>query len=944
MVGILLVAGFRTTSVLIYIIGGLLIAAHLSVHVRDFPNALINMSRAIKTITTSNSVLIASIAAFLVKYSMFLLFKGIIDWDVPSYYLPHARIIFDQDKIPLFPELPLRPIGISVLYSWVYALSSSTAAENFRLVPLPFAFAVLVMTYLIAKSLFSEKVATLAVIVYVFMPLHDWILFISSFYPDIVFDTLFLAVFYFVYRYVKTGENGYGFLCGLALGLSTFMKVQGFNLYPMMLLVLLPLFKRRSARFLISLLTPSVFLLGAPLLLPDGLNHVFMEEKLVTICLIFLLAAFIYLVGGIKAKAVNASEFLSRHPVKTLFFVCVVSLPFVLIWLLRNYYFFGTFISEGNINYPPYQFATTFLRNIGGNQSTQSLMNLYLIHLSSFFSFLTISYLGTVWLLPKLLGMIKSIHWNSESVFLYIWFISHYMWYFYTLLLSPELIDVINFRWLFPIAPMLAIFTAVGIFLLIKFFTKSENINKMILLAMFFGVFSAAQFNLIYLFRPFPFDSLFTGISSLLGVPWIALTGELAWYPESLVSESLTLLIFGFIVSVLSLILLELTKHSLSLRFQTIRLRFSKVKRIRSIFHMKKSNFKSKKARVISLALLILLATQVIPYVVLIYQVGDGNMSAFKDKERLMFDFQGLYTEILLYLQRNIKKGDAIVAVDVRLTGLYYYLDDANFIDVETLLPYLYPDFGLNASQVLSIFNSLKVRYFLLPGTYSGAAGTGKHLVEELSKRTPLLSIVRNTEYFTRINTQTKAWELYEFTNKTNRYTGFTGVFLHTDAYVNIMGGFTVDSSFKVGNQTNLQVDIKTDVSGGAFNWSKPITYSLKVAYDVYYIPTVYNFSWSVPKMFKNSASQFTEETKNYSLNRTLNLNYLEEIREKRHANFKQYLVVIKSIELTAKQNSTTYSSRLLPLNTGRFILGYVVGDGWWVYAESSGLIVDLRT
>jgi len=937
-VGTVIGTGFKIASVLIYLIGGLLIAAHVSFHVRDFRRILRNTSRSIKKITISNPVLIASIAAFIVRYSIFLLFKGIIDWDVASYYLPDARIIVDQDKIPLFPEVSLRPLGISVLYSWVYALSSSTAAENFRLIPLPLTFAVLIMTYLIAKSFFSEKVATLAVIVYIFMPLHDWILFISSFYPDIAFDTLFLATFYFIYKYVKTRENGYGFLAGLALGLSTFMKTQGFLLYPMMLLILSPFFQRRSVRLLISSLTPFVFLLGAPLLLSEDLNYIFMKERLVLIALIFLLTTVIVLVGEVQAKGVRSLKFISQNPVKILLLICAVSLPFVPFLLLRNYYFLGTFLSEGNIKNPRHQFATAFTRSLSANQSTPPLIDIYLIHLSSLFFFLTISYLGTVWLLPKLIGIIKSIRSNKESSFLYIWFISYYMFYFYTLLLYPELINLINFRWLFPIAPFLAVFSAVGIFFMIKFFTGSQNVNKMILVAMFLGIFSTTQFHLIYLFQPFLYDSFFTGISSLVGVPWITLTGVLAWYPQMVATESMNLLKFCLTVSVLSLIFLALFRPSSSLYFQKIRARLFKMTRGSMIFRSRKSNFKPMKVGFILPTLLILLMTQIIPYAILIYQVSDGNFSAFKDRERLMFDFEGLYSEILPYLEKNINKGDAIVAVDVRETGLCYYLDDAEFIDIVTLLPYLYPDFGINASQVLSIFNSRKVRYFLLPGTYSGATGKGSQIVEELTKRTPLLSVVRNTEYFTRINTTTTAWELYEFVNRTDKYIGFTGVFLHADVYTNIMGDFTVpiNQSFRISDKSDLFIEMKTDVSGGAFNWSKPIVYSLKVIYDVYYLPRA-------RKVSKTNVLQYTDESKSCSFNHTFDLNHLEEIYRETNGYFQKYLVILKDIELTARQNNITYISKLSPLNSGRFILTYVINDGWWVYEGSGGLIVDVR-
>ena len=212
-----------------------------------------------------NFALIVSIVFFVANYTFFLLIKAIIDWDVASLYLPFARSIFMQNSIPLTSQ-GLNNIGqqgISVLYSFVYSNSSSLVTENFRLMPLAFILMIFVLVFSIAKLFLNGSVAKLAVIVCCFLPIFDSSLSWFSFYPDLAFAALAVALFYFLFRYIKTGATVFGALAGLAFGLSSFMKPMSFWLFPVIIFAVLPLVKKRSIRLIITFLTPFAILLGA---------------------------------------------------------------------------------------------------------------------------------------------------------------------------------------------------------------------------------------------------------------------------------------------------------------------------------------------------------------------------------------------------------------------------------------------------------------------------------------------------------------------------------------------------------------------------------------------------------------------------------------------------------------------------------------------------------
>jgi hypothetical protein len=702
-VGIIVGNFFVETSKILFLIGNILICFKVAPIIFNRSRRICELKSLLKTNTSLiNLVFIVSIAFFTIKYTFWLLIKAVIDWDVAAVYLPLSRAICEQNLIPLTDQgLSIySPQGISVLYAWVYANSSSLLTENFRLIPLVFALITMLLVYNITKLFLNENVTKLAVIVYTFMPIFDNSLVWFSFYPDIAFAMLTTAIFYFLFKYIKTNETVFGVLAGSAFGLSSFMKLQSFWLFPVIIFTVLPFFRKKGIRLFIPILAPFVILLGIlPISFLRGtlilevfwslLLSTFRFDKFWYIFSLIFLALLVIVANELGVKAFASKP--RPSPFKTLFLVWGISLPFHLIWYLRNYFLLGTFTWVVSIKDPNFQWALEILRTTPTASPTGEF------YLSSLLFPLILPALGTAFLLPKLVGIKRLICTNRESSSLYTWAIGYFLIYFL-------FTDIINERYLLPIAPFMAIFSAVGIFFIVGYLTKSRDINVMVLISMFLGIFSLVQSLLIFRFSR-GYSDLFVvfclKIADLLNVPGGILSG--AWLSvTNLGMQCLSLLYFGFIVSLVAVLLLL----------------FVSARNVNIAFHVYARSIPVKRCLYFSLVLLVALSVLVVPYFSLAYRFSDGDVTAFKDRERLMYGFDTLYSEVLPYLSANTNDGDAVVSAGTIPTGLQYYLKDIKIIDISFAgnlgaLRNIIESTIL--SETFSALQTLKVRYVLVP-------------------------------------------------------------------------------------------------------------------------------------------------------------------------------------------------------------------------------------
>jgi hypothetical protein len=652
-----------------------------------------------------NFALIVSVVFFVANYTFFLVIKAIIDWDVASLYLPLARAICTQNLIPLTDQ-GLHNIGqqgISILYGLVYSNSSSLVTENFRFMPLAFILVTFVLVFSIAKLFLNGSVAKLAVIVCCFLPIFDSSLSWFSFYPDLAFATLAVALFYFLFRYIKTGATVFGALAGLAFGLSSFMKPMSFWLFPVIIFAVLPLVKKRSIRLIITFLTPFAILLGALPLSFIGMSSAVFWSELSTvfaygripyiISLVFL-TILIIISNELGAKA--SVLWPKQNAFKPLMLILGISVPFYLIWYLRNYLSFGTFIWAATVNNPNYQWALAIIQKTIPPTSSPPgefyLFNLLVL--------LTLPALGTAFLLPKIVGAVRLVRRNKESSFLYTWTIGYFLMYFLFIGFN------INERYMLPIMPFIAIFSAAGIFYIVSYLKKSPNVDIMVLFCMFLGLFLVVQSRVI-----FELGQSYTGffantllrIVDVLNVPRSVLAGS-GLSIANFGSPSLNLLYFGSVVSIVAVVLILVVSINMGNLRINLRTRVIKIPLRKCLYF----------ASVLLIALLVL----VTPYVSLVYNFSGGDVSTFQDKERLKYGFGSLYSVVLPYLKANISKSDVILTVNTYATGLQYYLEDSRIIDLytaENLAAMRDIVESNNISKTFSALQIANVRYVLVP-------------------------------------------------------------------------------------------------------------------------------------------------------------------------------------------------------------------------------------
>ena len=169
-------------------------------------------------------------------------------------------------------------------------------------------------------------------------------------------------------------------------------------------------------------------------------------------------------------------------------------------------------------------------------------------------------------------------------------------------------------------------------------------------------------------------------------------------------SPSLNLLYFGSVVSIVAVVLILVVPINRGNLRINLRTRVIKIPIRKCLYFVS----------VLLIALLVLVA----PYLSLVYNFSGGDVSAFQDKERLMYGFGNLYSDVLPYLEANIKERAVILSVNTYSTGLQYYLEDSRIIDLslpENLATMRNIIESNNVSKTFSALQIANVRYVLVP-------------------------------------------------------------------------------------------------------------------------------------------------------------------------------------------------------------------------------------
>jgi hypothetical protein len=746
-IGIIFNGGFRITSWVIYLIGIFSIILNIKTFIGQAKISLKNFRNFISRKELFNIIFVMALIGFSIKYTYYLLIKAVIDWDATASYLPYAKAISLADTVPLTAfdySRFTKPMGISFLYSWIYSLGSSISAENFRLVPLSFTLITILLIYLVAKEVYSNSLAKLTVMIYIFLPLHDSILYYCSYYPDIAFYSLIISVFFFLYKYVKTLEIKFCLISGVAFGLSMMLKAQTALYFIAILLVFIPFFRRKSIRIAAPFAASFVFLIflifsasaSTPIL------TIFTYESFLIFSIIAVMLISIAFIIEAQHKTIKylKSDF---EPLKGLF-IFLVSSSIALVWYLRNYFLMGTFIWLSSIKEPNLQWAIGILSGMASKTPSQPQTFIFLIALT----LLVHPILGSIWIIPKIIGIVK-LKENQQILLVHIWVLGFFLAYFlyvFNIIMTSSF--VLNPRDLIPLAPFFSIYSALGLQIIAKRFWKVQQDLIVLSLLLFLGFISLVQSLLIFYHPTHFLADICKEITKLSLTTWKLL----AHGPPEVV---LNWLLFGLFISSF-LIVLFIGKECIVYVFY-------KKKMITVIPNSLKTFGTWKRAVVCIIISIAFLALQIVPYVSLTYEYGNGDILSFKGNQEIML-YNGLYTDILTYLRNNTNNGDIILTIGTGNTGLQYKLDSVKFIDLT------FPDNlasvrslieGNNTNNIVTILHNLHVRYFL----FSTNSEYGSSFVAWLFDKSHLLNTILDPKFST-IKLRSGGWILLEITNE----------------------------------------------------------------------------------------------------------------------------------------------------------------------------------
>jgi hypothetical protein len=708
-------SGIAVTSWIIFIASVVLTLANGKMYCLKIFEYARKLRGYLATIGPLEIAFVAAIVFLLVRYVFMLSIKGIFDWDAIDQYLPFGRRIFETNRIPVSAydyEPIIGPSGISVLYSWLFSIGGNQYDGSFRLIPIIFVTITMAIIYVLGRDFGSKRVAEVAVIIFAFLPLHDAVLYYASYYPDLCYCSLVLAMFFLFYRGFVKQKSVYYLIGGLTFGLSMLMKLQTVYFLPAILLVFIILIKNKYLRLTLTYVsTLLLFFIFISVVWPDpkfffSLPIVFQGLGLGTILGAATLGLLL-LENYIKITQIQ--QFSLVHVLARVGLFFGIAIPIAIIWPLRNASLTGSLVWSINISAPNRSWALGFLSfgNVGGQNSMVTfLLSIILIPF-------TVYVLGNLWLIPKLVGLVKNICAKNRSVLLILWCFGYWMGYFLSVFHHFEIYSL-NPRDFYVYAPFLSFFAATGLIFIVERFAKRYSNSLLLYLICSFGLFSLS---------------------------------------ESLLMSNYGSIALRKIVSVLQLPEFTTTVVSLSWRLILIAIAFIVSAVIIGLPLLIRARTRNVIRKILPVVLMFLLL--IAPYLYVTYEFSDGNIYAFGE-DQLKPIYQGLFTDVAPYLNEHANNGDVVLMVD--FYGLQYYLNENVTVvalnRASNLAEFRIAVESKNSTIVLSTLRELGVSYFL-------ARKESSALADKLSNSSILLDIVQDPRYFV-LEKSFASWNLYK--------------------------------------------------------------------------------------------------------------------------------------------------------------------------------------
>jgi len=769
--GVIIPEGFKIFSLVLFTLAVLTTLGTSLFYRKDIKSFLrLNLLEVRNTISDPIKLLfLVALITYFAKTLLFLIYKPIIDPDVINSYLPFARSTFLADHIPLkdfFSGRPITipPVGGFILYAWSYALTGSIFSESFRLIPLPFIVGNVALVYLIGRKALGKKIALLSSIIFMFLPFQDESLFLTSYYPDLIF--LFFCLF-FLYLLIKVfwetkkalSNNIYLFLIGLSIAITFLLKLQAIFLYLFLVLIFI-----RESRFLtISLkrIAGILLILGffiAPFISP----WLRLFGKPPFWWSIFLIGTMIlFYLWHLERRGTSDKKF-TEITFKNFIGVLLVS-SVGGIWFLRNLIIF---------HHPTVDFSTETNRilartfySIGHNVDKLSgVVSLTKTITWPKHPLLAIFYwpiLGTFWLVPKTWGLF-SMSRREKRFILFFWGLS---WFCYW---QIYLGGIGGNRYLLPLTPILAWAIAIGVVELspklktVFLKNKKISVDTIITLMVIFGLlFSLIQSNFLWWnagviyygqteLRNQALEVISSQTAKTLNIFTGSLEAPLGSYKDDLIISTKRLAVaFSATSDLASGYIKELMSAAIlvSLGVLLFLLVLSKIKLA---------------PKILSRVIIILGAILILPYFLVFIFISEGNLNQFAKFEReKVYSSWGQAKFIEPFLIQNARKDDKILFYGIPtglsyFTGLRVYNLEYGVAGIEIVSPIIGER---DKEEVYSFLKERNIKYFIFD-----THGRSAERFNQFKKLTEFALILDDRQYVEQkiFPTGENAWAIYE--------------------------------------------------------------------------------------------------------------------------------------------------------------------------------------
>ena len=447
------------------------------------------MENPLSKISKSEMVGILSIGSLIFVCIAVLSLRPILDSDVAQFYLPIAREIARSNGFSYSTgfdyNILLKPMGVSVLYAWVYAIDGSLISEAFRLLPV---IPLLVMSgcvYTIAKEVTqSKEAAILSMIVFAVIPFQDRFLLYNAFYPDTFYYPLIFTSILFTIKYTKNHDWRYLLYTGIALGVGGLLKAQTIYFVIAMLAIIF-FFDSGWNRFNLVVCAIVPFTILLPNLLIETIRgrglFLSLEGLSVETLPLFLFLSIVLVVAylGLSRLGFNPGYTDSTGLKRVISRGLIVIIPVLLIsslWYVTNLLRFGSLISTSSIDLPNYEWALDIIDSTNPTPPSINLSN-YFVFFG--FMFLDPAVLGYIWSVVLFVGCYVFVKLKTDGLGT----LAMISLLFATILFSQVIytipsvgVPTYNPRDIFVLAPILCILASIGILHLTQM--KEESLSN----------------------------------------------------------------------------------------------------------------------------------------------------------------------------------------------------------------------------------------------------------------------------------------------------------------------------------------------------------------------------------------------------------------------------------------------------------------------------------